>query len=255
MALEKVESAEKLKPMDLKALINAKTPCITVCVPFDNRDAGRIRLKNIVKQLEHDVPAGTGKADREELLAPLRELAEAMPRAEGAALALFRSPDVFTSIWLKQPVPEGVTIADHFMVRNIIPQLTGERRFYILALAQKGIRLIRCNDHSSEEVALPAGTPHSWDEWFAPAKPDHVLDNMSSGGPSTGSMKGVMAGTGTEREDKDEYLRHFYRAIEKGVREALRADPAPLVLAGVEYELSLYHEMDTYERTVPGGVK
>lgn len=257
MALPRIETADALKPMDLRQLTSAKPPCITVSLPFENVDGARIRLRNIIRELEqklHEVVSDKHAAQA--LLEPLQELAGNLPRERGGeAIVLFRSPEVFTSIWLKKPVGEGVTIADHFVIRNIIPQLTGEERFYILALAQKGVRLLRCTDHSSEEVPLPPGTPRTYDEWFAPAKPDHVQDNMASGGPGEGAMKGVMFTTSTDREDKDEYLKHFYRAIEKGVHEILRSDPAPLVLVGVEYELALYHEMDRYERTVPGGVQ
>ncbi|HZU26207.1 MAG TPA: hypothetical protein VFA04_11840 [Bryobacteraceae bacterium] len=250
MALQRTETAEALKPLDLKDLTAAKPPCITVRLPFESLDAARIRLRNAIRELEE-----TAHADRG-LLEPLRELEAGLSRERGGeALVLFRSPDVFTSIWLKKPIGEGVTVADHFCIRHIIPQLTGEQKFYVLALAQKGVRLLRCTDHSAEEVPLPAGTPHTYDEWFAPVKPDHVQDNMASGGPGEGSMKGVMFTTSTDREDKDEYLRHFYRAVEKGIREVLRSDPAPLVLAGVEYELPIYHEIDTYERTVAGGVQ
>lgn len=243
--------------MDLKDLTNAKPPCITIRLPFENLDAARIRMKDLLKEAEHNI-AGlvTDKAQRERLLEPLHEFAENLQRERrGEALVVFRSPDVFTSIWLQKPVGEGVLIGDHLYVRDIIPQLTGEKRFYILALAQKGVRLLRCTDHSSEEVPLPPGTPHTYDEWFMPAKPDHVADNMASGGPSEGSMKGVMFTTSTDREDKDENLRHFYKAVETGILPILRSDPAPLVPVGVEYELPLFHSIDEYEHTVAEGVR
>jgi hypothetical protein len=256
MTLQRTETADALRPIDLKQLTSARPPCITICVQFDSPDAGMIRLKNLVHEAEEKLAAVVaGKAERRALLQPL-ENAEAEMAADrkGPAVVLFRSPEVFTSIWLQRPVKEGLTVADHFQIRTIIPQLTGERRFYILALAQKGVRLLLATDHSAEEVPLPAGTPHSYEEWLNPAKPDHVRDNMASGGPGEGSMKGVMFGTDTLREDKDEYLKHFYRAVENGVREVVRRDPAPVVLVGVDYELSLYHSIDQYERTLADGV-
>lgn len=256
MALRKTEVADALKPLDLKELMNAKPPCVTVAVPFDNPAAAQIQLKNLLKEAEQEIAAVVAdKGQRHALMEPFAEAAATLPsERNGQGLVLFRSPDIFTSIGLHRPIPERLTIADHFQIRPLLAQLTGERNFYILALAQKDVRLLRANDHSSEEVPLPPETPRSFEEWFDPAKPDHVRDNMASPGPGEGSMKGVMFGTGTEREDKDKYLKHFYRAIETGVRTVLRRDPAPLVLVGVEYELSLYHSMDEYEHTVPGGV-
>ena len=225
MSLERVETAPRLNPMDLKELTNAKPPCITISIPFDNPAAAKIRLKNFLREAEQQLPH-----EQRALLEPLHDAA-AEPNGHG--LVLFRSPDVFTSIWLQRPIPEGLTVADHFQIRAILPQLIGEQKFYILALAQKDVRLLRCSDHSSEELPLPPGTPRSFDKWFDPAKPHHVRDDMSAG---------------------DEYLKHFYRAVETGVRDVLLRDPAPLVLVGVEYELALYHTIDEYDRTVPGGV-
>ena len=246
MQAEHAETATKLKQLDLKELTSAKPPCITITLPFPNAAAGKISLKNLRREAGQKLDA-----DQRGLL----DVIEAPGTGpEGQALVLFRSPEVFTSIWLHRPVAESAVVADHFQIRSILPQLTGEKKFYILALAQKDVRLLLATDHSSQELPLPAGTPRSYDEWFAPAQPDHVRDNMSSPGPSEGSMKGVMFGTDTIRENRTEYLKHFYRAVETGVREALRRDPAPLVLVGVEYELATYHAIDQYDRTVPDGV-
>ena len=51
--------------------------------------------------------------------------------------------------------------------------------------------------------------------------PDHVLDNRSAGGPSVGKMKGVLFGTNTDRERHEEYLKHFFKEIDKGVHHIL----------------------------------
>jgi hypothetical protein len=225
MSLERVETAPRLNPMDLKELTNAKPPCITISIPFDNPAAAQIRLKNFLREAEQQLPR-----EQRALLEPLHDAAA---EPSGRGLVLFRSPDVFTTIWLQRPIAEALTIADHFQIRGILPQLIGEQKFYILALAQKDVRLLRCTDHSSEEEPLPPGTPRSFDQLYAPAELEHVRDNMSA--PA-------------------EHLKHFYRAVEAGVLEVLRRDPAPLVLVGVEYELAIYHAIDAYDRTVPGGV-
>lgn len=78
------------------------------------------------------------------------------------------------------------------------------------------------------------------------AKPDHTTDNMGTGGPSTGHMKGVMFTTSSEREDKGEYLAHFFRQIDRGVQETLRGKSEPVVPAGVDYEVALYRTVNTY---------
>jgi hypothetical protein len=60
-------------------------------------------------------------------------------------------------------------------------------------------------------------------------------------------MKGVISTTSTtEREDKGQFLAHFFGQIDRGVNEILRAKGGPVVLAGVDYELSIYRSVNTY---------
>jgi hypothetical protein len=50
----------------------------------------------------------------------------------------------------------------------------------------------------------------------------------------------------TTREDKPEYLAHFFRQIDRGVNEVLRGSSDPLVIAAVDRELALYRSVNTY---------
>ena len=58
---------------------------------------------------------------------------------------------------------------------------------------------------------------------------------------------------GAAQDDKPELL-DFFRRIDKGVRDILREDRAPLVLAGVDYLFPLYREANTHPFLVAGGV-
>ncbi len=256
MTIQRVETAEALKPMDLKEIISAKPPCITISAPAEGAQQLRVRLRNALRTLEEKLQHKLGDSKEiRALLEPLLDPTELLESAQGGqGLMVFRSADVFTSIWTREPAREEVVVADHFQIRALLPQLLGERKFYILALSQKHVRLLRCSDNSSEEVELPAGTPTNYETWMDTAKPDHDLDNRVATGPSSGTSGGVLFGTGTGKEKKDQYLLHFYRAVDNGVHDARRNDAAPLVLAGVEYELSLYHAVTENEHVVPGGV-
>ena len=78
--------------------------------------------------------------------------------------------------------------------------------------------------------------------------PDHTLDNRSAAGHSTGSMKGVKFGTSTDRERMDEYLSHYFKAVDKGVHQVLAEGSAPLMVAAVESEIALYRRVNTYPK-------
>jgi hypothetical protein len=80
-----------------------------------------------------------------------------------------------------------------------------------------------------------------------------MLDNRSAGGPSMGSMRGVMFGTTTEREDKYERLLQFFSALNRGL-QPLFAENIPVVPVGVEHELALYRTVNTYPHLVEPGI-
>ena len=93
---------------------------------------------------------------------------------------------------------------------------------------------------------MPAEIATGFDAYMNTAKPDHVSTDSSSAGPSGGHTRGIVASTSTTREDKPEYLAHFFRQIDRGVNEVLRGSSAPLVLAAVDYELAQYRSLNTY---------
>jgi hypothetical protein len=169
-------------------------------------------------------------------------------------VAIFRSPELFRPVPLPWEIGEKITVADHCQIRPLLGRLHKPRPYYGLALSQKHIRLLRCENGSSEEVELPESFPRNLQEWIATDKPDHVLDNRSKAGPSVGAMKGVTFGTSSDLEKKDEYLLHFYKAIDRSLHELLKEDPAPVILAGVEYELALYHRVSKYPHLMDDGV-
>ena len=244
---------------ELRELAAAGGPCITVSIPL-RREDNRL-IPAIVKDAVHEVEKRLQERNVEPkqikaLLEPLRELDESSdvgPEHKGAVI--LRSPGIFKTYYVAEQIEESVTVADHFYQLFLIPMLRENRPFYILALSQKHIRLLRCTNTTSEEVHLPKNIPRSLDDFLQLDQPDHMQDNGSAGGPSTGSMARVMFGTGTGKERKDEYLLHFYKAIDRGITHMLTDDPAPLVIAGVEYELTLYKNESNFPRLVDEGVR
>jgi hypothetical protein len=65
----------------------------------------------------------------------------------------------------------------------------------------------------------------------------------------------VLGSTSTTREDKPEYLAHFFKQIDRAVREVLRDSSEPLVLAAVEYELAQYRSLNTYPHVCEAEVR
>jgi len=233
----------------LRKLAEASGPCITIVLPQAQlrgsparRDRTFKRVRKAVREL---------KLDPEPLLASIEETA---PEAKSGSLLVFQSPNLLEWVSTASQVPEKIAVADRFEIRPWLPLKDWDREFYILAISLKHPRLLRCTGLAAEEVELPAETPDSLSDAMQTRPPDHSLDNMSTGGPSTGSMKGVRFGTSTLAEVKDEYVLHFFLQLDRGVRAVLKQSEAPLVLAGVEHELALYRRINTYAHVVEPGV-
>jgi hypothetical protein len=256
---EQLEQASPISFQELKELSASQGPCITVLFPLHHEDTRQIRVT--VKKALQDISEKLDRrnVDRKSqaaLLEPIRALAdtiEEQPQAHG--VLILRSPDVFRHYFIPQAPQECVEVAEHFYLLPLIPILRESRPFYILALSQKHIRLLRCTNMTSEEVPLPPTVPQNLDAFIHSDKPDHVLDNSAAGGPGTGTMGRVMFGTGTDKERSDQYLLHFYKAVDRGIGELLKDDPSPVVIAGVEYELPLYRNVSTFPRLVEDPIR
>jgi hypothetical protein len=251
------ELTSLLEADQLKRILNTKGPCLSIYAPVAESPSDRgqyaLRWKETLRNLER--AQGEDHPEIQDLIRSVSNWEDVYQAgsAHGQSLAVFRSPEVFERIWLDQRVDGRALIAPHFFIRPLLPLFARDRVFYILALSQKDVRLLRCTTTESATVDL-AGVPTSFDAYMNTAKPDHVRDNRASAGPSAGHSKGVMFGTVTDTEDNLEYLNHFYKSIDRAVGNILKDSKAPLVLAGVDYELSLYRTVSAYPRLLEQAV-
>ncbi len=256
----KAELAEFQSAKDLKTILAVEGPCLSVYIPFStappnqSAKANALEWKEVLRSIEPKIQQN--RAARE-LLESIRDWDEIFQGQEpqGRSIAVLRSPDVFRITWIEEPVKSRAELGPHFYIRPLLPELTRDKAFYILALSQKNVRLLRCTARAAEEVPFPPHIATSYDAYMNTAKPDHVSDNRASPGPGAGSSKGVMFTTSSDREDKDEYLTHFFRHIDRAVEEILRGKSEPVVLAGVEYELALYRSFNSNLHLAPESVQ
>jgi hypothetical protein len=237
----------------LKALAAAHGPSITMAVPLPNPLEIDVRLKNAIRGIQRQLTGyRVDPAQAESLIAPVQDLANTV-EAEGLwarAIILFRSPELFRYYLLRGPVKELYTVENRFQIRPVLGAVSHETEFYLLGLSRQHVRLFHCTQSCIRKLSTGEAVPQNMDTWLNTRQPDHVLDNRSAAGPSVGHMKGVLFGTSTDRDRDEEYLAHFFKAVEKGVTAIIRKDPAALVLAGVEYELATYRRINSYSRTL-----
>jgi hypothetical protein len=232
--------------------------CVSLFLPAHRAGAQTqqdpIRLKNLLREAEERLLAkGLRSPEAEELLGPARELLDdsVFWRHQSQGLAVFLSPGVFRYYRLPLNFEDLVVVADRYHLKPLLPLLTGDGQFYVLALSQNEVRLLRATRHSVSEVELE-DVPKSLADTLRYDDQEKQLQFHSGTTGGRGGRAAIFHGHEPD-DPKDDILRYF-RQIDRGVRELLKGSQAPLVLVGVDYLLPVYRELSRYPHTIDEGV-
>lgn len=212
-----------------------------------------IRLKNLLKQAEDRLGENELRRNQsDKILGPARGLLDdrVFWQHQSDGLALFASPDTFHTYRLPFSFTELVVVTDRFHVKPLLPLLSGDGRFYVLALSQKQVRLLQGTRHSVGEVNLE-DMPTSLAEALSGEERERQLQyHVAAGGSAIFHGHGS---AGDESEHKKDLLRYF-KQIDKGLQDLVCAERIPLVLAGVDYLLPIYREANTCAQLMDEGI-
>jgi len=252
MAKETIEAIPSLQFADLKEIALVEGPCLTITIPISS-------APNVSEQQYRRLRAATQAAEPlltkrgfnaqqiREFLDPVRQIEGNSWGTVNGGLVVLRSPDHLRYFQVRHPVPESVTVASHFdVVPYLRPLQEEEQHFYILALSQKHVRLLRCTNHSSEEVPLPPKTPTNIEDWLNTRTPTRAPERDNSRPREAGSTEGGFTST-HDRDRLDPHITNFFHQVDAAVVEVLRGETSPLVLAGVEFEVSMYRALTSYQ--------
>ena len=252
----------ELTRSDLQTLIEQRgDPAVTITMPThrgsDLIQQDPIRLKNLLDAAERKLKEwGLRSPEARALLEPMRELIlrEDFWQTSSDGLALFRTADVFYLYQLPLSFEEEVSVSDRFHLKHLIPLLSGDGRFYILALSQKEVRLLRATRAGAEVVELE-NVPTSLEEALAATERMRTLQwHTSTMTPSGQRRPAVFHGHGGEEADRKDDIRLYLERVDRGLGEILAGDDAPVVLAAVDYIMAMYRDVSSYRNLAPEGV-
>lgn len=206
----------------------------------------RIRLKNLLGRAEDGLATrGVDGSAANALLAPAARLVDDSQfwTQQSDGLALFMAAGFSRRYRLPLRFPERAVVGPRFYIKPLLPMLTDEGHFYVLALSLKQVRLLIGTRDSLEQIELD-GAPASLAAVARPEAGERSLQHHSS---SVGGGGGaVFHGGGSAEDEHDEDLKRFFREVDRAVLQRLRDDPAHLVLAAVESHVPLYREISGY---------
>jgi hypothetical protein len=158
-------------------------------------------------------------------------------------LALFLDRDGMYSYRIPEQFGELVVVGERFHLKPLLPILSSEQEFYVLALSHNQVRLLRGTRWQVSELELE-DVPSSLAEaiWYKDPEP-----RLHSHASSRGSTALTFHGHGLGEESSDEELKQFFRKVDDGVRSLVTDARAPVVLAGVGYLHPIYRSISDLE--------
>ncbi len=261
---------------DLNFLLQPRPgPTVSIYHPTEpaavEPETNSLHLKNLLAQASEELlRQNVRRPDVDGLLQPARDLLDDKNfwRHQQRGLAVFCAKDFFRYFRLPFTVEERVNIGDGAYVKPLLPALTLEGHFFVLALSQNTTRLFRATQTSIEEIDLePFGMPTSleealrYDDLQKPDESHHPVtgpgrgaEGLSPTGEAPGQRRHAFHGHGADVERHDTQIRRFFQVLEDGVFKALRDENAPLLLAGVEYLHPIFRDVARYKPILEKGV-
>jgi hypothetical protein len=243
-----------LKQADLKQLLEPSGfPCLSLYMPTHrggDQQQDHLLIKNMLRQAADRLAAsGLKNAEVEDFLRPAQALLEDREfwQHAGDGLALFLSPGFSLSYRLPGSFKELLVIGNSFHIKPLLPLLSGDGKFYLLALSKNEARLYVGTRDAIEEVELK-GVPRNMQEalWMDESERfESFHTGTQSPGGSGGERPAVFHGQNPQDEEKDNILRYF-RMVDRGIQSLLNERTVPLVIAGAEFLHPIYRQASTY---------
>lgn len=245
---------------ELKTLIEkTEGPCVSIFMPTHRKGTETqqdpIRFKNLMREAEEQLIAnGLRGQDARDFLEPAKELDDyQFWQHQSDGLAIFISDNVFSYYCLPLNFQELVVVTDRFHLKPLLTLLTGDGRFYVLALSQNQVRLLQGTRYSVSEVEL-SDVPQSIGEALRYDDPEKQFQFHTGTPQASGDRSAMFHGQGAGNDEQKDNILRYFRKVDGGLQELLKNQQAPLVLAGVEYLLPIYKEANNYPNLMDSGV-
>jgi hypothetical protein len=167
---------------------------------------------------------------------------------------MFISPEVFRIYLLPRKFDELLIITRRFHLKPLIPVISSNVRFYVLAVSQNNVRLLQCTHEAAEEVDVEE-MPESINETLKYDVQRRQLQfhtRVKEGG--SGDRPAMFHGQGVGIDETKDNLYRFFKDIDKGLQGELRNETAPLIFAGVDHLFPIFKKKCTYQHLLDEAV-
>lgn len=168
-------------------------------------------------------------------------------RHQSDGLAIFASPDFFEKYTLPVNFEAYHYISEEFYVKPLVPAITGDGKFNILALQLGEVSFYEATRFSITPVEIDDLTPSRLEDRVGYDFKEKSLQFHTQG---EGGEKTQFHGHGGSERDEKEEIKQFFRAVDQGLKNYLNREKLPLVVCCQDHLFPIYQEASTYNRLI-----
>jgi hypothetical protein len=239
-----------------------KGPCVSVFMPTkkgrERAGENSTRFKSLVGMADNQLEArGIGSQERERLLVPAKKLiGDSLFWAnQSEGIALFFSLGYSRYFRLPIALEELALVRETFHLKPLFALLASDGQFYLLAISQKGARLLHGSQRAIDEIDL-SPIVNKFEEEYGEKFFESFLQFQTMA-PTTGTERAAMFhGHGGDIESvQKERLLNYFRFLDREISGIIDEKQAPLLLACVDYLYPLYKDVTKYPLLVDNFIK
>lgn len=245
---------KKLDKETYQELIDTESEmCISMYFPTFKTGAdikqNSIRFKQRIREAEDKLyNMKLTKSEVESILRPASNLVDETKfwQNQDDSLAIFMVDEKIQYFQLPFQVKEKTVLGNKFYTKPLLPLITGDEEYFILAISQNENRLFKASKQKIEEIEMK-DAPESVESMKQDDDPN-LETPVRTANPAIGNSlvyNKATQGQAPENDFNKNEMTRYFRAIDVCLEKHKKKN-TPLILAGVEYLIPIFREKSKY---------
>jgi hypothetical protein len=141
-------------------------------------------------------------------------------------------------------VNEMTYVNDHILITPLLPMISLQGVYAVLAVSRQNIRLLECTRNECTDIT-PEDVPRSLESYYDDMPNAPVQFHTRASGE-----KAMFFGHGAGKEDEKEAVEQFLGKVENSITPILNRKKIPLVVIGLEENVAMYKKANRYNRLI-----
>jgi hypothetical protein len=239
---------------EVKSLLETgEEPCISIYMPTHRAGTETqkdpIRLKNLLKAAEEKLGVyGLSVPEVQELLQSALDWIQVYRhfwQLQKDGLAIFIAPGQFRYYQLPIRFKELLVVSHRYHLKPLIRFLSGDGRYFILALSQNQVRMLQGSRYSINVIKLET-VPTDIKMALKFDDPEKQLQFHTKTAARQGEWRAMFHGQSASSANKKNNLLRYFQKVDQSLQEVIGDEQVPMVFAGVDYLFPIYKEANSY---------